>query len=254
MTEIVLRDGETKTTDPRLNRIPLFDPKSLNYPVRTLLAARYGAGHVLPPLRSKTWGCYATLDQGAEGACVGFSWAHDAAAYPVRRTVTTADALAIYNRAKVLDPWPGEDYSGTAVIAGAQAARERGWLREYRWALGPGAEKAAEDVVRTLAWHGPVVLGIDWHEGDYRTDRNGFITGRGAVAGGHAILARGVTIVWKRGAKTRTWADVDLDRSYITLRNSWGRTYGLGGDCRMLLRELVRRLDVGGEACVPVLR
>ncbi len=250
---MLLRDGITETSDPRLDRIALFDPASKGYPVRRLLAESAlptGLTYLTAPPRSFTWGIDIVLDQGREGACVGFSFAHEAAARPDRRFVTTSDALAVYRRAQFLDPWPGEAYSGTAVLAGAKASVEKGWLAEYRWAF------TLEDIVRTLGYLGPVVFGMDWHQGDYQVNAAGFITGAGVVAGGHAILAVGVKIVWKAGTPTtgRTFADVDLDQSYVTLHNSWGPRFGAHGKAKMTLRELARRMDAGGECCVPVKR
>lgn len=253
MTTRTLRDGETTTEDRRLDRIVLFDDRSRDFPVRALLAetpvpGQYDLTYLTAPPRSYTWDCDIVLDQGREGACVGFAWTHEAAARPDRRFATQSDALALYRRAKQLDPWPGEAYDGTAVLAGAKAAVEKGWLQSYRWAF------RLEDIVRTLGFLGPVILGIAWHQGDYQVDAANYITGAGPVVGGHAILALGVKIVWKEGATGRTFADIDLDRSYVILHNSWGPRFGRRGRCLMSLTELARRMGAQGECCVPVMR
>jgi hypothetical protein len=61
------------------------------------------------------------LDQGKEGACVGFAWSHELAAYPVRVEVDDEFARSkIYAEAQKIDEWPGEAYHGTSVLAGAK--------------------------------------------------------------------------------------------------------------------------------------
>jgi hypothetical protein len=223
-----LRDG-SEVADPRLDRLEEFDKRSRGYPVRALLGTRKP--------RSYTWRIKTTgvLDQGREGACVGFAWAAELAARPVEVTgVDDAFALAIYHRAQQLDEWPGEApaYHGTSVLAGAKACQEQGRISQYRWAFG------LDDVLDTLGYLGPVVLGVNWHESMYRPDANGYIRPTGPIVGGHAILARAVNV----------------RERYVTLRNSWGAGYGLGGDCRITFDDLGGLLAARGEACVPIVR
>lgn len=232
---VALRDGST-VEDRRLDRLVQFDDRSRAFPIRELIGT--------PRPRSYTWGVPGglsqVLDQGSEGACVGFAWAGERAARPVAKPTTDADALAVYRHAQTLDEWPGEDYSGTSVLAGAKAAQARGWLRSYRWAFG------LDDVLATLGTYGPVVLGIPWFDSMYdptpRDARTGrvaaTITVSGSVVGGHAILARGV----------------NLRREEVVLRNSWGSGWGDRGDAAVSFADLDRLLRERGEACVPVLR
>src|SRR5688572_4651035 len=113
---------------PALGRLPEFDNRSYAYPIRTLLPTKQP--------RSYTWRVGVNLDQGNEGACVGFGWAHELAARPVVvPAITNQLGLDLYREAQVLDQWPGEDYDGTSVIAGAKAVQRRGHLTEYRWAF-----------------------------------------------------------------------------------------------------------------------
>jgi hypothetical protein len=208
---------------PQLDRLPEFDERSRSYPIR---------GLVPQTPRSFTWRCDTWLDQGTEGACVGHGWAHEAAARPVPRQVTSADAMAIYRRARQLDQWPGEDYSGTSVIAGAKATKERGWLREYRWGF------SLNDALTAISRHGPCVLGLDWWTGMFAPDLNGQVHVTGRLEGGHCILAVGVNV------KRRT----------VTLHNSWGHGWGVGGRCFISWDDLGGLLADGGECAVPVLR
>lgn len=229
-----------------LNRLVQFDERSKAY--------RAVEGIEEKPLRSYSWRCNAWNDQGKEGACVGFAWSHELSARPSEYPADATVAFKIYNRAKQLDDFPGEAYEGTSVLAGVKACQEivghhgKPLIGEYRWAFG------IEDLVRTLGYKGPAVLGINWYEGMWQPDANGFVHPTGNVVGGHAILARAVRIVWRNGHGAATMDNVDVEKSYITLRNSWGRDWGLGGDCRISLYDMNVLLREQGEACIPVVR
>lgn len=211
--------------DRRLDRRVQFDDRSRAFGIRAIIPT------VKP--RSYTWSCPIWLDQGNEGACVGFSVSHEAAARPVLvKGVSATVARSIYTRARELDEWPGEDYEGTSVLAGIKAGRERGWYTEFRWAFG------LNDLILALGYKGPAVLGINWHEGMLDTDQQGYVHADGEIAGGHAILATGVSVT----------------RKFIRFRNSWGKDWGLNGDCLMSFTDVERLLNEDGEACIPVKR
>ncbi len=209
---------------PVLDRLVEFDEASRAYPIREAVGDK--------PLRSYTWRCEAWNDQGREGACVGFAWSHELAARPVVLPASEAEALALYRRAQVLDQWPGENYEGTSVIAGAKAVQERGGLLEYRWAFG------LDDLALAVGYKGPAVLGVNWYEGMFDTDADGYVRVSGRVAGGHAILCRAVSVPGQ----------------YFVLRNSWGRSWGVDGDCKVSFADMGRLLAEDGEACIPVRR
>ena len=165
---------------------------------------------------------------------MGFAWTHELAAVPYDiRGLTDSNARAAYREAQKIDQWPGEDYSGTSVIAGAKVVQAKGYMREYRWVFG------IDDLMATLSNHGPVVLGIPWLRSMYAPDERGVLEVTGEPIGGHAILARGLLL--KR-----------FGRPVIRLRNSWGRDWGYDGDCFVYAEDLERLLKMGGEACVPV--
>jgi hypothetical protein len=69
---ITLRDG-TGVQDKRLDRLQEFDERSRQFNI-----ADEG---IVESLKTKTWQCPTYLDQGNEGACVGFSFSQSAAAY-----------------------------------------------------------------------------------------------------------------------------------------------------------------------------
>lgn len=220
---VQLRNGFT-VDDERLDRLPQFDVRSRNFPIRSLLPDKKP--------RSYTWACDAWLDQGSEGACVGFSWAHEAAARPVVRTSTSALAIAVYKRAQELDEWEGTEYSGTSVLAGAKAMQEQGFLGEYRWAFG------LDDLVDAVGHHGPAILGINWYEAMFDANDLGMIYVQGDIAGGHAILCNGVSV----------------SRRVFRLHNSWGRDWARSGEAYISFSDMERLLHEQGEACIPVQR
>jgi len=223
------------TEDPRLDRVPQFDERSRQYPIRTL------PGEGLP-LRSFGWRCPTWLDQGQEGACVGFSWSHELAAFPVAvDNVDDGFAHGVYKEAQTLDEWPGEDYEGTSVLGGAKAVSGRGYMDEYRWAFG------VEDALRAIGYHGLVVIGIPWYESMFRPRPSGLVEVEPGGGGGHAILVRGVSL------KARLKGEQG-SMPVVRLRNSWGRSWGVDGDCYVRVEDFERLLNDHGECCVPVKR
>jgi hypothetical protein len=213
-------DGADPVTGA-LDRLVEFDDRSWSYPVRALVTNKVA--------RSYTWRCNTWLDQGTEGACVGFSWAHELAARPYEWNVDAKLATGIFRRARVLDEWPGEDYDGTSVLAGAKAVLEKQWIDAYRWAF------SLDDLVLAVSHEGPAILGIYWHAGMMEPDRYGWVRRAGGVVGGHAILCRGVNV----------------SGQYFLLRNSWGQGWGANGDCKVRFSDMADLLADDGEACVP---
>lgn len=213
-------------TPRKLDRLVEFDQRSRLYPIRTLLPDRSP--------RSYTWALgQPNLDQGQEGACVGFAWAQELAAKPVVIPgITNAYARALYKVAQTLDAWPGEDYEGTSVLAGAKALQLDKRMGEYRWAFTIG------ELLAAIAWHGPVVLGVSWREAMFDPDADGRLHPDGPIVGGHAILANGVSVKRRR----------------VRLENSWGTDWGVDGHAEIDWDDLEKVLADNGEACVPVAR
>jgi hypothetical protein len=234
-----MEDFSTRIVD----RLPEFDERSRLYAAVSPIDTR--------PFRNRGWTCDVYNDQGSEGACVGFAWSHELSARPRIIPKDAAFALEIYHRAQELDQWPGEDYSGTSVLAGVKAVREHmnsqgvPYIGSYRWAFG------IQDVLRVLSYAGPVVLGIDWYYDMYFPDSvTHRITPTGELVGGHAILAKHQKIVKLDPLLPAQWDNLDLDKSHVRLHNSWGTNYGLGGDAFISVRDLDKLLLDGGEACI----
>lgn len=227
-----LRDG-SETLDLRLARLKLFDERSRKFTVR---AATKGKKP-----RSFTWRCDAWLDQGQEGACVGFSLAHELVARPaVVKGINAKFAVEkIYWEAQRNDPWEGGSYpgakpryEGTAVLEGIKAVQKLGYIEEYRWAFG------LQDLILAVGHLGPAVLGVPWYEGMFAPAPCQHIHVHGAVVGGHAILCNGVNV------KKRTF----------TLHNSWGKSWGTQGEAQISWDEMDRLLHEEGEAVIPLKR
>jgi len=218
---------------------PRFDPRSKKYPVRKLLRAS-------KKREDKLWYVPTILDQGSEGACVGFGWVAEALNEPYRVMLekVKADiprdnhefALHVYREAQKIDDWDGESYEGTSVLAGAQVMNRYNLIKEYRWAFN------IDDVIDSVVQKGPVVLGIPWYQGMY-TAENGVVKVSGPNVGGHCIIAVGYKdSSEKLGGKPS-----------IILQNSWGYGWGIRGLAEISVASLERLLK-RGEACVPVVR
>lgn len=232
-------------THRTLDRLVQFDERSRNFPVTAVVPTEV--------LVSNTWDCNTWNDQGQEGACVGFGFSHELSATPDAVPTNYTIAMSIYNRAKVLDQWPGTDYSGTSVLAGAKAVTElknnvgESYIGSYRWAFG------LRDLVLAVGHVAPVVIGVNWYEGMFEPDANNYIHKSGALSGGHCTLILGVVVVLLDGVtEPTTLAQIDLDKSYAIIHNSWGKSWGVNGRCKISFRDLSGLLDEQGEACVPL--
>lgn len=219
---IHLRDGST-TKDARFGRLYEADPRTRSFPVRALMPTK-----ATKP-RSYTWSIGSILDQGQTSSCVGHAVAHRLIARPVvRPEITGKDALEFYSLAQTLDPWPGEDYEGTSVLAGAKAAKQRGYVSAYHWA------ESLDDLIMGVGYLGPGVMGTWWwYERMSTTAVNGGVKPEGRNNGGHAYLVYGVVPEGK----------------LFLCANSWGEWYGIQGRFVVNFDDMDRLLTEKGEAC-----
>ena len=225
--------NNVKTDDVRLDRLEQFDEKSRQFPVRQLYEQK--------PLRSYTWRCNEWYDQGRDGACVAYSLGHELTARPAEIFGLTDKWLkeTVYWEAQKIDPWqggsyPGADpfYEGTSVLAGIKILHKKKLFKQYRWAFG------LNDVLLGVGYNGPAIIGVPWREGMINTDKDGFIHATGRNMGGHAVLVRAINV----------------NKGYVTIRNSWGRQWGVDGDCYMKFDDLEKILHDNGEAAFLVKR
>jgi len=216
---------------------PRFDERSKNYPVRGILKKRV-------PRKNVLWVAGPILDQKAEGACVGFGWTAEALATPFVVNLKTIPykvpktpqpfARYVYSSAKTIDEYPGENYEGTSVLAGAKVMQSLSTIASYSWAF------SVDDIIDALIQKGPVVLGINWYDGMYEAP-NGVLSVTGEHVGGHCILAIGYTVSSARlGGKPS-----------VTLQNSWGKAWGISGIAEISVEDLNKLIMEQGEACIP---
>lgn len=217
---------------PTLDRIASFDERSRDYGVRRLIPAPV-------PRKKRVWTVRSTpLDQGAEGACVGFGWSGELAATPVIYDVDDRFAFNLYRAAQAEDRAMGNNWTdGASVLAGAKACAKAGYVKQYHWAF------TTDEVIDALIRKGPLVLGINWYESMYETQAwpggAHVIDVHGRLAGGHCILANGYV------------PDYTGLGEVVVLTNSWGPGWGNTTGSALLRRsDLTRLLNEQGEACV----
>lgn len=209
---------------PKLDRLIEYDERSRAYPIRTLVEGKVR--------RSYTWRVGVSLDQGNDGACVGFGWAHELSARPSVRPMTNELARMLYKEAQALDVWPGESYEGTSVIAGAKAVQAHDWLQEYRWAF------SEEDLALAVGYKGPAILGVLWLSGmdNLVKDAAGrlWASATGSIRGGHCFITHGYSVPLNA---YKCW-------------NSWGAP----SEFYIKATDMAVLLSSQGEACIPVKR
>jgi hypothetical protein len=225
------------STDPRLDWVSKHDTRSLNYLIRPRL------GEVV--IQPRLWRPGPTLDQKAEGACVGFGWTQELMTSPRPYPGVTVEkaneyARGYYRETLQNDEFPGEEDEGTSVNAGAQTAKRRGFIESYYWCM------SLEDVRDALIEKGPVVIGIPWYYEMYETKESGLIEVGGPLAGGHCLLLD----EYHPGKRLRGENYHERFEVYGS-HNSWGESYGNNGRGYFRAEILRDLLAHWGEACVP---
>lgn len=149
-------------------------------------------------------------------------------------------ARSIFHQSQMLDPCgaDGNHATGACVLAGAKVLRRHGYLDEYRWAF------SLSDVIGSVLYLGPVVIGVPWYESMWATRPSGLVEVDGRRVGGHSLVLTGFS------ASRRLRGEGRIGPAF-QWRNSWGRGYGKRGHGWVRAADLERLLDEGGEACVP---
>ena len=215
--------------DKGLGRFPFLDVRNGMHLMRHVMRAE--APKVVPT--SKVWKHGDILDQGREGACVGFSWTAWENCAPVGRKFQQGYdfAYAWYKDAQAVDPWPGDDYEGTSVQAGADVAKYFGTIDRYLWA------GSKEEIDTWLLTRGPIVVGSDWFVSMDDVGPKGWIRVEPAsgARGGHAYLLIG-----------------KQDGTYV-FQNSWGTEYADDGIFYMNSTNFKTLVELGNaEFCTAL--
>lgn len=227
----------TEYRDRTFDWVPSRDPQNANYLLRTILPLDVDLRYIhwgLPSFR---------IDQGPDGACVGFSCMNEALASPMRVKASSrkaAEKLAyeLYREMQEIDEWV-DNTEGTSVNAGAKVMRAHGYIDGWRWA------ESTDDIKRALCaparkGGGPVVFGSAWYERMFEPEAGNFIVPGGAIVGGHAYLIVGYHPERRvAGEPTETF----------TILNSWGPKWGRKGMAYITANNL-DILFATGEAAV----
>jgi hypothetical protein len=212
---------------PAFGRLQAPDARDQNYPMRTLLPIEASVRTFRYWNQSQWYG-----DQGPTPQCVGYAWAHWLEDGPTtqRGTAPIVAPERIYHGAQDVDEWPGIDYEGTSVRAGAKVLQGLGFIQNYYWGF------TLEEVVQCLLDRGPVVVGTNFYVRMLTPDPAGFVQIGGAIVGGHAYVLNGV----------------NTKAAVVRLKNSWGRSWGSGGSALITFDDMARLLSEDGEACIAV--
>jgi hypothetical protein len=213
----------------KLGRIIVPDSRDSKFQIKALLPKE------LPGIDYKYWwpnGWWG--NQGNSPYCVAFSWTHWLAAGPITQKSsriggkTPYDTTYLYTEAQKVDEWPGENYDGTSVRAGAKILKNSGYINGYNWAWD------INTTVSTLLTLGPVVVGTSWYYDMFFPNKNGVITATGEVMGGHAYLLDGVNV----------------KKKLIRIKNSWGKDWGKNGFAYISFDDMEKLIKDQGEVCL----
>jgi len=188
---------------------------------------------VTPQITSKYWddnGWWG--NQGSTPQCVGYAWSHWVEDGPTEHggTPPIVSPQTIYTEAQKIDEWPGENYAGTSVRAGAKYLKNTNKINSYYWAYD------INTLINSVFNLGPVVVGTYWYSGMFYPNSNGIIRISGGIAGGHAYVINGV----------------DKKNQLFRIKNSWGKNWGKQGHAYISFGDMSRLISMNGEICLAV--
>jgi hypothetical protein len=198
----------------------------------------YSISSVLPKTINNTYKYWWTNgwwgNQGNSPMCVAYSWNHWLADGPItqlssrNKTKYPFDIDKLYTESQKVDEWPGENYNGTSVRAGAKILKKYGYIKNYYWAWD------IETTINAILTMGPVVIGSHWYYNMFFPDKNGIIKPTGRIVGGHAYLLDGI----------------NTKKQLIRIKNSWGRNWGHNGFAYISFDDLSKLISENGEVCL----
>jgi hypothetical protein len=164
---------------------------------------------------------YSTLTAGELPPAVGnasrFTWDEDG-------------AIACYEAATVLDPFPGTyppDDTGSDGNSVAMALKNAGMISGYTHAL-------SYDAAMQALQQQPVIFGLSWFEGMFTPGADGTLPVTGSLAGGHEVVL----------------SAYDPHTARVRLDNSWGESWGEGGSAWLQLADFKKLLKQDGDVTV----
>jgi hypothetical protein len=199
------RRSERRTFQGRTLDVSLrSDPRNVNY---RMADHKFGQTVELP-IQSKVWEMPMSnhVNQGKDGMCVGAATAHWYGTQHNIQTVSYKIARWLYKLAQANDEKAGDNYSGTTITGMMRGLRAKGLIGKFFWI------RDFDELLRTLSWHGPVIVGSEWKEGCFDPDSDGYITFDGETKGGHATC----------------WRILDLEHHRIGIQQSWEPWHGDG--------------------------
>jgi hypothetical protein len=215
---------------PKLDRVISPRSRSAEYPIGA--DPRIAAGIALRDVEWSLTPDY-PLDQGVEGACVGFGCSAELSAEPQQWPTGNGFARQLFTRAQARDAARGYLFpNGATVLGGLESARDMGLIQGFRWA------QSFDDIALGLMV-GPVVMGTDVTASMYATGAHAEWIASGEYIGGHCWAIIGYRLRHELFGEPAYWAI-----------NSWGPSFGANG--RMWVREsTMRRLwDRAAEAAI----
>lgn len=186
----------------------------------------------------KLWNNPIRLNQGKEGACVGFGWTGFLNSRPISHTYDDAFAFELYHKATTMDQYPGDwrtGQQGTDVRVGAKVVMGYGNINGYAFA------KNVDEVAAWLLNSGPVVIGVPWYHSmdDYQGEKAYcYVDTKTGVRGWHSVVVDAVDYT------------SGTDDDWFGFPNSWGSGWGNNGRGRFTKKGFNILLNTPGAVAV----